>query len=617
VTRQAEIAAELRDNMRRGADRVFLWLLVAQWAVAIVLALVLTPYSWTGTTREIHFHVKAAVGFGFVMNSLPIALIVFRPGWWGTRHVVAVVQMMWSAMLIMITGGRIETHFHVFGSLAFLAFYRDWKVLVTATVAVSVDHLARGLAWPDSVYGVADPEWWRFLEHATWVAFEDVVLALGCVRGMAELARTAEREAKLENINAEIETVVATRTAELQDAMLRYRSLVETTDAIPFEYEVATRRVVYIAPQAARLLDCNPDELSASGFFTALSHPDDRTRVRTEVERFVASGGAGGLVLDYRLITKSNRVIYARSFLSSTDGRVVRGVMLDITKHKQLELELQQAQKLESVGRLAAGVAHEINTPVQFVSDSLTFVREGVEDLMNVVNMHRESTSLVLAGRPSEKVARDAEAAEHDLDLPYLLEQFPQALDRALDGLDRVAGIVRSMKIFAHPDSKDMAAIDLNTAIASTLTIARNEYKYVADVTTSFATLPPVSCHAGEINQAILNIIVNAAHAIADRKGTSDRRGTITVTTHVDGDSALISIGDTGNGVPYAIRDRIFEPFFTTKEVGRGTGQGLAIARSIVVDRHAGTLTFDTEPDRGTTFHIRIPLCPPKVAVAA
>jgi signal transduction histidine kinase len=434
---------------------------------------------------------------------------------------------------------------------------------------------------------------------------------------VAELARTAEREAKLETINTEIETVVATRTRELQDAMSRYRNLVETTDAIPFEYELATRRVTYIAPQAARLLDCDHEDLLASGFFTNISHPDDRMRVRIELEGFVASGGAGGLVLDYRLVTKSSRVVYARSFLSSTDGVVVRGVMLDMTKQKHLELELQQAQKLESVGRLAAGVAHEINTPVQFVSDSLTFVREGVEGLMNVVNMHRESTSLVVAGRPSEQLAREAELADKELDLPYLLEQFPQALDRALEGLDRVAGIVRSMKIFAHPDSKDMAEIDLNVAIASTLTIARNEYKYVADVATSFGALPPVSCHAGEINQAILNIIVNAAHAIADRKGTSDGRGTITVSTRVEDGDAIISIGDTGIGIPDDVRDRIFEPFFTTKEVGRGTGQGLAIARSIVVDKHGGTLTFDTERDHGTTFHVRIPLCPPKAAVAA
>ena len=617
VTRQAQIFAELRDNARRGTDRMFLWLLLAQWVFAIVLALLLTPYSWTGTTREIHCHVKAAIVYGFVVNSLPIALIAFRPGWWGTRHVIAVVQMLWSAMLIMITGGRIETHFHVFGSLAFLAFYRDWKVLATATVAVAVDHLARGIAWPDSVYGIANPEWWRFLEHAGWVAFEDIVLALGCIRGMAELARAAEREAQLETINTEIETVVATRTRELQDAMLRYRSLVETTDAMPFEYEPATRRMTYIAPQAARLLDCSLDELTASGFFSTLSHPDDRMRVRSEVERFVATGGAGGLVLDYRLVTKANRVVYARSFLSSTDGRIVRGVMLDVTKQKQLEHELQQAQKLESVGRLAAGVAHEINTPVQFVSDSLTFVREGVEDLMSVVNLHRESTSRVLAGRPCQQLARNAETAEHDLDLPYLLEQFPQALDRALDGLDRVAAIVRSMKVFAHPDGRDMAAIDLNAAIASTLTIARNEYKYVADVVTSFGAVPPVSCRAGEINQVFLNIIVNAAHAIADRKGTSDRRGTITISTRVDGRDAVISIGDTGNGIPDGVRDQIFEPFFTTKGVGRGTGQGLAIARSIVVDKHGGMLTFDTAAESGTTFHVRIPLCPPQAAVAA
>jgi len=292
-------------------------------------------------------------------------------------------------------------------------------------------------------------------------------------------------------------------------------------------------------------------------------------------------------------------------------------MMLDVTDQRRLENDLAQAQKLESVGRLAAGVAHEINTPVQFVSDSVQFVREAMDDLSGIVDKYRELRS---ATEGSEQAAPDlkaaakaAEEAEDDADLDYILENAPVALDRARDGLGRVAAIVRSMKEFAHPDRKEMAQADLNQAISSTLVIASNEYKYVADVQTQFAELPLVNCYAGEINQVVLNLIVNAAHAIGDMvKGkTADGapvKGLITVRTRVLDHEVEIAISDTGNGIPVDVRSRIFDPFFTTKEVGKGTGQGLAIARNVVVDKHHGTLRFDTELGKGTTFYIRLPI---------
>jgi signal transduction histidine kinase len=197
---------------------------------------------------------------------------------------------------------------------------------------------------------------------------------------------------------------------------------------------------------------------------------------------------------------------------------------------------------------------------------------------------------------------------ENDLDLPYLLEQIPKALDRSLEGTNRVATIVRAMKEFAHPDQSEKAAVDLNRCIASTLTIARNEYKYVAELQTDFGELPPVVCNAGEINQAVLNIVVNAAHAIADIVAGTQSKGVIRVATRQETDEAVIEISDTGGGIPESVRDRIFDPFFTTKEVGRGTGQGLAIAHAVVVDKHGGRLEFQTETGRGTTFFIRLAL---------
>jgi signal transduction histidine kinase len=257
---------------------------------------------------------------------------------------------------------------------------------------------------------------------------------------------------------------------------------------------------------------------------------------------------------------------------------------------------------------LAAGVAHEINTPVQFVSDSVNFVREAMDDLSQIVDKYRELRTATENGAGVAAAAKAAEEAEDDADLDYILENAPVALDRARDGLGRVATIVRSMKEFAHPDRKEMAQVDINQAISSTLVIATNEYKYVADIETDFSTLPPVNCYAGEINQVVLNLIVNAAHAIGDVvKGTADK-GKIRVVTRVLGDQIEISISDTGKGIPVEVRSRIFDPFFTTKEVGKGTGQGLAIARSVVVDKHGGTLHFETEVGQGTSFYIRLPI---------
>jgi signal transduction histidine kinase len=194
------------------------------------------------------------------------------------------------------------------------------------------------------------------------------------------------------------------------------------------------------------------------------------------------------------------------------------------------------------------------------------------------------------------------------VDLPYLIENMPGAFERSLEGLDRVATIVRSMKEFAHPDAKQMVAVDLNRAIESTLTMARNEYKYIADVETDFGELPTILCHAGEVNQAILNIVVNAAHAIGDVVKGTDRRGRISLRTRREAEGVRVDIEDTGGGIPEAIRERIFDPFFTTKEVGKGTGQGLAIARSVVVDKHGGELSCRSEVGKGTTFSILLPV---------
>ena len=292
--------------------------------------------------------------------------------------------------------------------------------------------------------------------------------------------------------------------------------------------------------------------------------------------------------------------------------RIVRNKTQELEKTlgdlRRAQGELLQAQKLESVGRLASGVAHEINTPVQFVGDSVAFVRDAFRDLAPVIAALQALRASAATGQALAGEAEQVEAAEQAVDLGYLLDNIPLALERAVDGLGRVGTIVRSLKEFAHPDPRQCEPADLNRALQTTLTIARHEYKYVADLETDLGPIPPVHCLVGELNQVFLNLIVNAAHAIEEaRRGTAGR-GLIRVATLLEAEQVVVTIADDGGGIPEAIRDRVFDPFFTTKPVGKGSGQGLAIARSVVVDKHHGTIEFESEPGRGTVFRVRLPI---------
>jgi signal transduction histidine kinase len=282
-----------------------------------------------------------------------------------------------------------------------------------------------------------------------------------------------------------------------------------------------------------------------------------------------------------------------------------------MAEREQMELELRLAQKLEAVGQLAAGMAHEINTPIQFVGDTVRFLDDAFSEIQGLVDNYRAALAAAVDGRPPGELAQNVAEAEEEADLEYLQERIPLALKRASDGLDRVSTIVRAMREFAHPPTMEMAPADLNAAIENTLLVAANEYRYLAELETDLAELPPVYCNIGDINQVLLNLIVNASHAIADAGDSvdaTDAKGTIRVGTRIDGDDVLVTVADTGCGISDDVSSRIFDPFFTTKDVGRGTGQGLAISRTIVNEKHGGSLTFQTAQGEGTTFELRLPL---------
>jgi two-component system NtrC family sensor kinase len=277
----------------------------------------------------------------------------------------------------------------------------------------------------------------------------------------------------------------------------------------------------------------------------------------------------------------------------------------EMRQRERMSIELRLAQKLESVGRLAAGIAHEINTPIQYVGDSVSFLQSAAADLKALMESYRTAVNELASDSPA--VLERFSAAEASIDLPFLREQIPKSFERTLEGIERVAAIVRAMKEFAHPDVIDQSSADVNRALETTLTVSRNEYRYLAVTRTEFGELPEVMCNIGELNQVFLNLIINAAHAI-EKAGHDSTSGCITLTTAVAGDSVVIKITDNGCGIPDEIRENIFDPFFTTKEVGQGTGQGLAIARAIVVDKHRGTIDVDTRIGQGTTFTVTLPI---------
>jgi PAS domain S-box-containing protein len=292
----------------------------------------------------------------------------------------------------------------------------------------------------------------------------------------------------------------------------------------------------------------------------------------------------------------------------------IEGFVTDMSQYKRLEEDRQAmeheqriSQRLKSVGALAAGIAHEINTPMQFVSDSVYFLKTAVGELDALWPDLAELTKHTSpAAAPNAAIER-IEATLSQIGVDQLVVDANQSAERALEGIRRVTKIIRAMREFAHPDNGEHSLVDINNAIETTLTVCKNVYKEVAQVETHFGPLPAVTCQYGEINQVFLNIIVNAAHAIEANKSVSGN-GLIRITTEVEDSWAVIRIQDNGTGIPESVKARIFDPFFTTKEVGKGTGQGLAIAQSVVVERHRGRISVESEIGKGTTFILRLPI---------
>ncbi len=396
-----------------------------------------------------------------------------------------------------------------------------------------------------------------------------------------------------------------------QQALLQLRlsnaeAVVRATSAILITLD-EQRRVLLWNPEAQRMFGCSEADALGRRIEELLSSA--AAEVREAVQR----------AFDSRRPVRVSELRLARdgaeqAFLGLTlnplecdDG--LRCVIFgrDITAQKHLDAQLAHALKLESIGQLAAGIAHEINTPTQFVGDNVRFLQDAFAEL---------KPALEALNATSSDAAR---LSASTIDLAYLAEEIPRAIDESLSGLGRISKIVGAMKEFSHPGTGEKVLVDLNRAIESTATVARNEWKYVAELEFDLAAdLPHVPCLPDEMNQVVLNMIINASHAIAERQGKdSSTKGHIRIATAHRDDTIELRISDDGAGIPEAIRARIFDPFFTTKGVGKGTGQGLAISRSVVVDKHGGSIAVESTVGVGTTFIVRLPLAGAKGAKGA
>ncbi len=473
-------------------------------------------------------------------------------------------------------------------------------------------------AWDYVTKPIHDP---TLLLHAVEQALERSYLLEKVARYQEDLEQTvARRTAELSLRTSQVEKEVRERRAAQAAILHAKKEWEHTADSMDYFVALIDReyRIVRVNRTLSNALGMTPEEMIGMPCCKAL-HGRDAPLADCPHARVFADRQPHTMeICEERL---GGHIHYTVSpYYDPDDDTLIGSVLVgrNINREKRLEEEkkafqaqLLHAQKLESVGRLAAGIAHEINTPVQFVGTNIDFLQECFNDLSLLVDQLQILLAAARENRLTPELFRDAEACLDEVDWQYLQEEIPQAISQSRDGVARVSSIVRAMKEFSHPASRKKTEADINRIIETTVTVARNEWKYVAEIDLRLADdLPPIPCLVDEMGQVILNLLVNAAHAIAGKLGENPDgdKGTITIRTEARKDGIEIRISDTGTGMPAEIHEKVFDPFFTTKEVGRGTGQGLTIAHDVISDKHGGSLTFESVEGEGTTFIIRLPL---------
>jgi PAS domain S-box-containing protein len=401
------------------------------------------------------------------------------------------------------------------------------------------------------------------------------------------------------------EDITEQKRAEEELRLMQF-SLEHASDAV---YWINSQgRIVYVNQAACRSLGRSREE------FLSMSIPDIDPQFSKEQwpAAWEETKKRGSMTFETQHKTKRGEFLpveITANYLEFGGKEYSFAFARDISARRELETQLRQAQKLEAIGQLAAGIAHEINTPAQYVGDNTSFLKEAWASMVPLFAAMRQLRTAAGDGGSCQAMLEEFDRRWETADIDYMEGEIPKAIDQSLEGVQRVTRIVRAMKEFSHPGSEEKQAVDINKAVETTVTVARNEWKYVAEVETLLEPgLPAIPCHAAEFNQVILNLLVNSAHAIEQAVGDGSKgKGKITIRTRRDKDGIELAISDTGAGIPVEAQPRMFEPFFTTKPVGKGTGQGLALAHNTIVKRHGGRIWFESTPGTGTTFFIRIP----------
>jgi PAS domain S-box-containing protein len=603
IQRWAEdLFTDQQQAIYKHTDRMFGVLMLIQWLAGIAAALWISPQTWAGQYSQTHIHVWAAVFLGGVISIFPGILIVIRPGHVVTRHVIAVAQMLMSALLIHLTGGRIETHFHVFGSLAFLSFYRDWRVLVPATAVVAADHILRGVFWPQSVYGVLAISNWRWLEHAGWVLFEDTFLYLAIRRNVSDMWDNATSMAKIKSLNEGLgqhATQVAATNQELKEeiaerqrtaeAMRRaeekYRSIFENSIEGIFQ-STPEGRFISVNPAMAEMYGyASADEMIADQTDIEQHHYVDPSR-RTELKQLLETHSRVQK-FESQVYRKDRNIFWVSESVKAVrdkDGTVVyyEGTIEDITERiltekalRDSEERLRQSQKIESIGQLAGGMAHDFN------------------NILTAINGYS------------------------DLALRRLTQDHPirRNVEEIRKAGERAASLTRQLLAFSRKQILQPKVLNLNTVVPDIDKMLGRLIGEDIDLVTILAPdLGQVKADPGQIEQVIINLCVNARDAMP--KGGKLTIETANVylaeefcrqyVTVRPGPSVMLAISDNGCGMDQETQKRIFDPFFTTKEVGKGTGLGLSTVYGIV-KQSEGSIWVYSELNKGTTFKVYLP----------
>jgi hypothetical protein len=628
-----ELYQAYEDKVYRRTDRLFFILLGVQWVVGIAFAAVISPRAWRGAVSSTHPHVYAAILLGGVFCLFPMLLIRRLPGRALTRHAVAIGQVCFSSLLIHLTGGRIETHFHVFGSLAFLACYRDWRVLPTATVIVAVDHLLRGLWYPESVYGVAFATPWRSLEHAGWVIFEDVVLVWSCFVARHEMRNICVQQFEKQELLDGLENRVHERTRDLEaevaereraEASLRiseerFRTLVENAP-VGIYRNTPDGRVEMANPTLVAMLRLSSAEQLVQKYSGHEASAENPKR-REYFERIHRDGEVKGYESIWQCADGTE--IHVRENARVTrdaNGKVLfyEGTVEDVTERKRAEQELKElnAQLVEAsrhagMAEVATGVLHNVGNVLNSVNISTTVIREKLQQsrlshlgrAIGALQAQEASLAAFLSSDPKGRQLPQflGRLTDHLLEENKVLLQETEALEKNVQHIKQIVAMQQSFaRVFGVTENLEAERLMEEALQLNLAALDRHGIKLVR----RYSPVPPVLVDRHKVLQILINLLRNAKQACRDAE-PADKQITLTIAS-TDQGRVRLTVTDNGAGITREDLTKIFRHGFTTKKDGHGFGLH---SGALAAQEMKGHLSVHSDgPGTGATFTLELPV---------